>query len=626
MAAGLAACVGTLTALHARGVDGPGQVVRVDVAETAAAMCFPYVVQHLYNGTERRRSDLAVPAGQVECRDGWVCIWIYNHRWKAVLGALGLGELEADPRVAEPTVRRRNWAELFALIQERVRGLAAEEVVEALQAAQVIAAKSYRPSELGRARHLRERGYWGEADGRPVLGPPWRLERTPRRAPRPAPEIGAHGRLPMAARPAPGGRAPAEALGGLRVVELTTAWAGPMAGRVLAYFGAESIHVESPNRVNSWRLHHETPNPVNFPGGEPGARPFDRSFLFNSQNVNKLSCIVDLKSDEGRSVLTALAERSDVLICNFRPGTLAKFGLDHATLAARNPGIIVCEMPAFGTTGPMARHAALGPTMEMAAGMSALIGYPGGPPETTGPSYMDPVGGLNAAAAILTALIWRQRSGEGQAIELPQVEAAMQLIGPQILEALETGAEPARAGNRRPDAAPHDAFPAAGEDQWLAIAVFDDAGWRRLCAVIGREEMAGDPRFATLAARKANEDALTAEVAAWSRRQDKHAAAARLQDAGVAAAPVATPRDLAESAYLAARGFFAEIEHADAGRHRYPGLPMHLGRTPGGPRRPAPTFGQDNLRVLTDILAMDEAAVARLQRTAGMTDVPLPGA
>jgi crotonobetainyl-CoA:carnitine CoA-transferase CaiB-like acyl-CoA transferase len=223
-------------------------------------------------------------------------------------------------------------------------------------------------------------------------------------------------------------------------------------------------------------------------------------------------------------------------------------------------------------------------------------------------------------------LEWRQRSGEGQAIELPQVEAAMQLIGPEILAALETGAEPERNGNRRPDASPHDAFPAAGEDQWLAIAAFDDADWRALCAVIGRAALADDPRFATLAARRANEDALAAEITAWSRTQDKHAAAAALQAAGVPAAPVATPRDLSESAYLAARGFFAEIEHPDAGRHRYPGLPIHLSRTPGGPRSAAPTFGQDNVRVLTEILAMDAAAVARLERTAGMTDLPLPGA
>ncbi len=624
MAAGLAAYVGAAAALHARGDAGQGQVVRVDVAETAAAMCFPYVVQHLYNGTVRRRTDLAVPAGQVQCRDGWVCIWIYAHRWAAVLGALGLEEIRHDPRFADPATRRRNWAELFALIEARVGDQSAEDVVDRLQKAQVIAAKAYRPSELGTTRHLVERGYWREAGGRRVLGAPWRLAATPQVAPRPAPAPGEHGPLPPA-RPSPTDAAPAAALAGLRVVELTTAWAGPMAGRILAHFGAEAIHVESPNRVNSWRLNHETPNPVNFPGREPGARPFDRAFLFNSQNVGKLSCIIDLKSPEGRSVLTALAEKSDVLLCNFRPGTLAKHGLDHASLSRRNPGIIVCEMPAFGCEGPMAGYAALGPTMEMSAGMSALIGYRDGAPESTGPSYMDPVGALNASAAILTALLWRRRTGRGQAIEMPQVEAAMHLIGPQILAAVEAGSEPPRDGNRRPDAAPHDAFPAAGDDQWLAIAIRDEAQWRALCAVMGRPGMAEDPRFADLPSRRVNEDALGAEIAGWSRTQDKHEAAARLQAAGVPAAPVQTAEDLARSPYLQARGFFTEIEHPDAGRHAYPGLPLHLSGTPGRTRSPAPTFGQDNERVLREVLGMDAATVERLSRTAGMTDAPLPG-
>ena len=211
--------------------------------------------------------------------------------------------------------------------------------------------------------------------------------------------------------------------------------------------------------MNSWRLNKEAPNPINFPGGEPGDRPFDRSFLFNSQNINKLSCILDLKTEEGRALLRKLVAVSDVLICNFRPGTLAKLGLDFESLRAIKPDIIVAELPAFGSRGAMSRYAALGPTMEMAAGMSSLIGYKGGQPENTGPSYLDPIGGFNAASAILTALLHRQRTGEGQYVEIPQVEAAMHLIGAQILSAIETGIDPERDGNRSAHAAPTMPFP-----------------------------------------------------------------------------------------------------------------------------------------------------------------------
>jgi crotonobetainyl-CoA:carnitine CoA-transferase CaiB-like acyl-CoA transferase len=628
-AAGLAAYIGVLTALYERHGSGRGQTVTVDSAETAAAMCFPYVVQHIYNGTVRSRSDRTIPAGQVLCRDGWVCIWIYDHRWKAVLDVLGLSELEHDPRFSEPRVRRENWDALFEIIQEKVAGLSAEDLVEALQQAQVIAAKSYRPSEQFENRHLKARNYWEEAGGRTILGPPFRLSRTPRRISAGAPDLGeASGEafpVSLPRVPAAGAAGSGRPLEGIRVIELTTAWAGPMAGRVLAFFGAQSIHVEAPNRVNSWRLNKEMPNPVNFPGGVPGERPFDRAFLFNSQNVNKLSCILDLKREEGRTVLRRLVAVSDVLICNFRPGTLKKLGLDYEALKAIKPDIIVAELPAFGTSGPMSGYAALGPTMEMATGMSAMIGYRGGKPETTGPSYLDPIGGFNAASAILTALVHRQRTGEGQHIEVPQVEAAMQFIGPELLSAVETGEDPGLRGNRVLHAAPHDAYRAAGEDEWVAIAAEDDGQFRALCAAMARPDLADDPRFSTLAARLGNIDALDAEIEAWTSLRNKHEIAAMLQSAGVAAAPVQNPKDLAESAYLAHRSFFTELEHPDAGRHRYPGLPFRLGRTPGGQWRAAPTFGGDNDAVLEEILGLPPEEVAAIRESGAMSTLPLPG-
>jgi crotonobetainyl-CoA:carnitine CoA-transferase CaiB-like acyl-CoA transferase len=639
-AAGLGVYIGIAAALFARPRMGRGQKVAVDEAETAAAMCFPYVVQHIYNGTLRSRGDQNIPAGQVKCRDGWICIWIYNHRWSAVCEALGLQRIQNDERFADPGERRRNWAALFEIIQETLADSSAEEVVATLQRAEVIAAKAYRLSELGQNEHLAHRGFWetvGEAR-EPILGPPFRLSKTPRRVRGPAPRLGAGSAAtePAPAADAPGADAPAAPrpgtaltrgpLEGLRVVEITTAWAGPMAGRVLGYLGAESIHIESPNRVNSWRLNKEVPNPINFPDGDPGTRPFDRSFLFNSQNVNKLSCILDLKSDEGRAILRRLVAVADVLICNFRPGTLAKLGLDYDSLCRIKPDIIVAELPAFGSTGPMARYAALGPTMEMATGMASLIGYPDGQPETTGPSYLDPIGGFNAAAAILTALLHRQRTGEGQAVEIPQVEAAMQLIGAELLAALETGEDPAPRGNRSLHAAPHDAFPAKGEDEWVVVAAETDAEWQALCRTMGRPELAGDPRFATLSERRAHEDELSGIVAAWTASRDKHEAARILQAAGVPAAPVQTPQDLARSAYLQHRGFYTVLEHAEAGRHPYPGLPIRLSLTPGRQVRAAPPFGSDNMIVLRDILKMEPEEIAALQPRAGMTNVPLPGA
>jgi len=183
-AAGVAAYAGALAALYARNAGAGGQRVAVDAAETAAAMCFPYVLQYIYNGTDRRRGDQDIPAGQVMCRDGWVCIWVYNHRFTALCRTLGLEALIDDPRFADPRERSRNWDAFFALVQEKVADREAQEVVASLQAAQVIAAKASRPSELAESPHLAARGYWETImhDGEPrrVLGPPFRMGLTPR--------------------------------------------------------------------------------------------------------------------------------------------------------------------------------------------------------------------------------------------------------------------------------------------------------------------------------------------------------------------------------------------------------------------------------------------------------------
>lgn len=409
-------------------------------------------------------------------------------------------------------------------------------------------------------------------------------------------------------------------LDGIRVVELTTAWAGPLAGRVLAWYGAECFHIESPTRTDTWRSNRDRPNPVTYPDLDPGDRPWDRAFTFNSQNVNKRSLVVDLKNPMGMSVVRRLIAVSDVLICNFRSGMLERLGLGYADLSKELSGLIVVEMPAFGLTGPDANYAALGPTMEMAAGMSAMIGYPGGSPTVTGPSYMDPIGGFNAAAAILTALHHRDRTGLGQHVEVAQVEAAMQFIGPELI----AGVDVAPDGNHLREIAPHNAYPAAGDDSWIVIAATDEQ-WPRLARMIGGEALLRDTRFRTLAARKMHEVELDALIAGWTRNQDRHALAALLQAEDIAASAVETASDLARSEYLRGRGFFAGLDHPVAGRHDHPGLPFHSEIAQGSARFAAPGYGEGNEYVLREVLALPEEEVAAILASGAMADVPMPG-
>ncbi len=390
-------------------------------------------------------------------------------------------------------------------------------------------------------------------------------------------------------------------LAGVRVVDLTTAWAGPFAGRVLANLGADVIHVEAATRLDLWRGGGHAIDPIRFPDGDPGDRPWNRTVLFNSQNIDKRSLTVDVKKPGGLDVLLRLVARSDVVLANFTPGTLERMGLGLAALRAARPDIIVVEMPAFGNSGPMAGHGGLGPSMEFAAGMGALVGYGDGEPFPTGPAYLDPVGGYNAAAAVLTALVHRQATGEGQHIEISQVEAAMPMIGEIIMAANESGIDPLPRGNRVDWASPHDAFPCAGAESWVAIAARDDAEWRALCAAMGRPELADDTRFAGLQARKANEDALSAEIGAWTAARDRHAAARLLQEAGVPAAPVQNGPDVAADDHLAARGFFTVLDHKEAGRHGYQGLPFRLSETPATQRRAAPVLGEHTHVILREL-------------------------
>jgi crotonobetainyl-CoA:carnitine CoA-transferase CaiB-like acyl-CoA transferase len=391
-----------------------------------------------------------------------------------------------------------------------------------------------------------------------------------------------------------------------------------MAGRILAFLGAEVIHVEAADRLDSWRMHKQVFNPHRYPPDGAGDRPWNRAVQFNSQNENKLSLTLDTKKPGGLATLRRLIAKSDVVLCNFTAGTLARMGVGYDQLRLNQPGIIVAEMPAFGTGGPMSHATAIGPSMEMAAGMAGMIGYKGGPPEVSGPTYPDPIGAYHGAAAVLTALIHRQRTGEGQQVEIPQVEAAMHYIGEHILAAIITGNDTEPDGNRVAAATPHGAFPASGNDEWVAIAVTSDAEWRALCDVIGDPALAGDPRYATHEYRLLHQDSLEAAIANWSRQHDKHAAAETLQAAGVPAAPVNGGKDGANSPYLAARGWFKQLDHPEVGRIPHESLPFHFSLTPGTQRSAAPCLGQHTIQILSGIVGLSDAEIAELAR-AGTT-------
>ena len=409
-------------------------------------------------------------------------------------------------------------------------------------------------------------------------------------------------RDPPAAPGSQGRTDPYRALAGVRVVDLCWVLAGPLGTRILAHFGADVIRVESERHQDSVRNGQG-------PDGEPTR---DLAGLFHTANAGKRSLTVDLTKEAGRELLLDLAATADVVTDNFRPGALARMGLGYDVLRARRPDLVALHLPGTHAKGPWRGRPTTGNVVMAASGLSMLMGFPGQRPRGYGVAYPDFTSPYLLATCVMAALRLRERTGEGREMDLSQLGATVALVGPEWMRFDQTGVQPAPAANRDANHAPHGIFPAAGEDAWCAIAVADDAGWARLCAAMGREELARDPRFATHAARKAHEDALDAEVAAWTARHDRHALAEGLQRAGVAAAPVQHLRDTYERDPQLRR-HYQRVRHPLAPEAELP-IDREAIRVEGIPHQVtrAPMWGEHNEEIVRGVLGRSEEEYTRL--------------
>jgi benzylsuccinate CoA-transferase BbsF subunit len=392
-------------------------------------------------------------------------------------------------------------------------------------------------------------------------------------------------------------------LEGIRIADFTWVWAGPHATLQLAHLGAEVIRVESAQRPCVTRLLPP------WPDRQPGP---NRSGYFNQFNQGKRSVAIDLKTSEGLDLARRLVACSDVVAENFAAGVMDRLGLGYAALQAVKADLIMIALSGYGATGPEHTFVSYGPAQVPLSGMSSLTGYRDWPPMHVGISYGDPNGGVHGAFAVLAALWHRDRTGEGQYIDLSQWETSMAVLPEGIMEQTMNGRAPARDGNRDPHMAPHGIFRAAGDDRWIAIAVRTDDEWRRL-AMLMALPAAETTRFATLADRKAAEDVLETLLTAWTSTRSPEEITTVLQDAGLAAAPAMTNRDIFEDAHLRERGFFVELEHPEVGVRRHLGIPWTMSGTPCAVTRPAPCLGEATEYVLGELLGLDASTRADLR-------------
>ena len=404
------------------------------------------------------------------------------------------------------------------------------------------------------------------------------------------------------------------ALKNYRILDLSRIWAGPYCTKLLADMGAEVIKLES---LSVYDSHRGPINPARgiaaYPDGEPGEEPWNRNGWFNCLHFSKYGVTLELTDDASRRVFERLVSISDVVIENFRQGSLERLGYSYDDLRRHRPDLIYVSMPAFGNSGPWQKYVAYGIGQEQLSGMAHMTGYPGEGPMKSGINHGDPITGSHAAGVVLAALRYRRRTGKGMFIDVSQQESAVALIGGHVLEYQMTGQEPERAGNRSAVYAPHNAYPCAGDDRWVTIAVSSDQQWRRLAGIIGGPELAADGRFATLSARLQHEDALDRIITVWTKDKDAYEICHRLQDSQIPASPVLRGPDLLSDPHYADRGTFETIDHPQVGPRRYPGIAWKMSATPGEVRWPSPTLGQHNRQIYGDLLGMDREEIDTME-------------
>jgi crotonobetainyl-CoA:carnitine CoA-transferase CaiB-like acyl-CoA transferase len=368
------------------------------------------------------------------------------------------------------------------------------------------------------------------------------------------------------------------------------------------------IKVESRHRPDPTRFARS-----HFLSRHSDAHP-DRSGYFNNHNRGKRSLALNLNLPAGREILARLVARSDVVIENFSPRVMAGWGLDYAGLRAIRRDVILVSMSGLGHTGPWRDYLTYADALAALSGLASQAGFPGRDPVGVTFGLGDMIAGLHAALGALAALEHREATGEGQHVDLSQVEAVASHTGTSLLE-VATGHAPAPRGNRHPAMAPHGAFRCRGDDRWIAIAVTTDDAWRALCAVMERPDLAGDPRLATAPGRKAHEPLIETAVEAWTRGREAHAMMEALQGHGVAAGVVQDARDLVEDdPHLRARGYWELAEHPAAGAFLHEGVVARLAGTPGRVWHAAPTLGQHTRAILAGVLGVTDAEITRYEK------------
>ena len=421
-------------------------------------------------------------------------------------------------------------------------------------------------------------------------------------------------------------------LSGIRVTDLSRVFAMPYAGAYLADLGAEVIKVDS-----CQAQFMDTTRTLNgpYPDNDPGELHWERGGTFQTLNRGKRSLTLDLRSETAVGLLKDLVRVSDIVLENFTPRVMNRFGLDYASLRAVKPDLIMVSNTGYGHSGPWSNFGAMATALEPTHGTGAFIGYQdsvedgrlteGSVPNKIGNSYTDFLASWTAQLAVLASLLHRARTGRGMWIDLAMYQVGVSFMGAGVLDYAFNGRRTNRIGNRHGAMAPHGCYPCRGNDEWVTIAVRDDADWVSFCQALGQPSLAADPRFATAQTRLGHQEELDAIIAAWTGEQGQYQVMENLQARGVPAGPVLNARGMLSDPQFRARGFFEPVDHppeTGLGRREYIGRGWKLSNAKVAIQKAAPMLGEANDYVLGQVLGLDTQAIRRLEQDGVIGQAP----
>ncbi|OSI71052.1 CaiB/BaiF CoA-transferase family protein [Bradyrhizobium canariense] len=558
------------------------------------------------------------PLGIYETKDGWLGVTtVTPAQWWAFCDMLGLSQLRDDPSLVFGKDRLPDAERIEGQFMPRLRERTAREWFAEGMKRKIPLVPVPTISDLLGDSEKRERGAivpvrFGNEEGL-TAGSMLRLTLTPPSRGGSVPDPGeqravASKRRRLADTGSPSSKSMdtrRQPLYGTRVIDFSMGWAGPLCTRTLADLGAEVIKIEAVQYPDWWRGVDRSPAYVD-------GQMYEKTLRFCIMNRNKSGITLDLTRPRGCALAKGLVAKADIVVNNYSVDVLPKFGLGYDVLKSLNPRLVMVSMSAFGTNSIHRECRAYGSTLEQGSGYPGVVGDPDGPPVMSHTAFGDPVGGLNGCAAVLIAMVHARSTGQGQFIDLAQVDCMIPFAAPWITMQSVGGAAPKRYGNRHPQFVPHGCFRCAGEDNWIVIAAADADMWHRLASLIGRPDWAVDVSLNSAEARRCIENEIETVIAAWTLSRDPEEAMSELQAVEVAAGVARMPIELLTDRQLKSREFLQQTERPFIGVHSQPSIPIREDAGPVAIRTPAPTLGQHNGEVLSTILDLSHSDIAQL--------------